>query len=124
MPPMPKQQVWISYDLGIQGDYESLYRWLDEHHAVECGDTVALIEFEYRQDLPRELHQALTSKVQLGPASRVYVLVGTNDGVRGGWLIGRRHRAPWEGYAVASAPGEATFGWEPDLSAIRPPKKR
>ena len=30
--------VWISYDLGIRGDYEGLYAWLDSHRAKECGD--------------------------------------------------------------------------------------
>jgi len=31
-----KQTIWISYDLGLQGDYPGLYRWLDLHKAKEC----------------------------------------------------------------------------------------
>jgi hypothetical protein len=31
--------VWISYDLGVQADYEGMYAWLDEHQAKECGDS-------------------------------------------------------------------------------------
>ena len=36
-----KKFIWLSYDLGIGGDYESLYSWLDNHEAKECGDSVA-----------------------------------------------------------------------------------
>lgn len=38
---MPSKRVWISYDLGVQADYDGLYQWLDEHKARECGDSVA-----------------------------------------------------------------------------------
>ncbi|MHB9292468.1 hypothetical protein Holit_01566 [Hollandina sp. SP2] len=34
-------RVWLSYDLGIKGDYANLYIWLDEHKALECGDSIA-----------------------------------------------------------------------------------
>ena len=40
---MAKQVIWISFDLGIRGDYENLYAWLDEHGAKECGDNFASI---------------------------------------------------------------------------------
>jgi hypothetical protein len=33
---MPR--YWISFDLGLQGDYEPLYEWLDRHEALECGE--------------------------------------------------------------------------------------
>lgn len=40
-----KQLIWISYDLGVSGDYENLYAWLDDHGAKECGQSnrVALL---------------------------------------------------------------------------------
>jgi len=41
-----KKAVWISYDLGIKGDYQGLYSWLDDHDAIECGNSVAFIQFE------------------------------------------------------------------------------
>lgn len=31
--------IWISYDFGVREDYEGIYTWLDEHGAIECGDT-------------------------------------------------------------------------------------
>jgi hypothetical protein len=35
---MQRAAVWISFDLGVRGDYEGMYAWLDTHNAKECGD--------------------------------------------------------------------------------------
>lgn len=43
-----KKAIWISYDLGVKGDYEGLYAWLDDHKAIECGDSVAFINYSVR----------------------------------------------------------------------------
>ena len=43
--------VWISYDLGVQADYEGMYSWLDEHQAKECGDSLAFFNYEYSGSL-------------------------------------------------------------------------
>jgi hypothetical protein len=32
-----KKAVWISFDLGVQGDYEGLYGWLDRLDAQTCA---------------------------------------------------------------------------------------
>ena len=43
--------VWMSYDLGVSGDYEGLYAWLDDHNAKECGNSVAWVfSFSYDGD--------------------------------------------------------------------------
>lgn len=34
-------RIWISYDLGADGDYAGMYTWLDRHNAVECGNSMA-----------------------------------------------------------------------------------
>ena len=39
--------LWLSYDLGVKGDYEGLYAWLDDHNAEECGNSVAFLHYEY-----------------------------------------------------------------------------
>jgi hypothetical protein len=39
--------VWISYDLGVRGDYESIYSWLDAHGAKECGDSLAVLTYRH-----------------------------------------------------------------------------
>ena len=48
---MASEAIWLSYDLGIRGDYESLYAWLDQHNAKECGDSLAFFKFDYTHDL-------------------------------------------------------------------------
>jgi hypothetical protein len=115
---MLRQRVWLSYDLGVQGDYEALYQWLDAHAAVECGDSVASLEYDYPDNLPQNLRADLMGHVQFSPRARVYVIA--SDGGHG-WLIGRPRRAPWEGYAPKQ--GGADFGWEPPPQE-RPKKRR
>ena len=34
---MTLKTVYISFDLGLKGDYAAFYSWLDKHHAKECG---------------------------------------------------------------------------------------
>jgi len=33
-------RYWLSFDLGLRGNYELLYAWLDAMEAKECGDNV------------------------------------------------------------------------------------
>ena len=40
------RRYWISFDLGLQGDYDALYAWLDKHEAKECGENVATLVSE------------------------------------------------------------------------------
>jgi hypothetical protein len=49
----------MSYDLGVSGDYEGLYRWLDDHEAQECSSSMAMIRFECKESLKAELERAL-----------------------------------------------------------------
>ena len=60
-----KQRIWLSFDLGIKGDYESLYKWLDARKARECGDSVAYFTFEYPEDLVTEITNSLYSNVNM-----------------------------------------------------------
>ena len=34
-------RIWLSFDLGVSGDYEGTYAWLDDKSARECGSSVA-----------------------------------------------------------------------------------
>lgn len=43
-----KQVVYISYDLGFQGDYPHLYEWLDSHSAMECGDSFCRLIYDFK----------------------------------------------------------------------------
>ena len=40
-----KRAIWISYDFGVRGDYEGIYTWLDDHGAIECGDSIAFLKY-------------------------------------------------------------------------------
>ncbi|MCY4612463.1 MAG: hypothetical protein OXB94_02425 [Nitrospira sp.] len=92
--------IWLSYDLGIRGDYESLYSWLDDHEAKECGDSVACLLFSYKGAFPKALEAELQKKVLLGKHSRIYVAYKEDGKLKGRFIFGRRKRAPWEGYGT------------------------
>ncbi len=68
-----KTPIWISYDLEVRGDYEGMYTFLDTYHARECGDSIALLSFEYEDDLIAELKAKIWEYVDLHPRSRIYV---------------------------------------------------
>jgi hypothetical protein len=93
-------RYWLSYDLGLRGNYDQLYGWLEGLDAKECGDSVAtFVSDKGFEELKKEL------KPIVGKSARIY-LIGRDAGGkwRGKWLFGSRKRAPWFGYA--SIPGE------------------
>ena len=69
-----KIRVWLSYDLGIKGDYESLYSWLDKQKALECGDSIATFFWEDVENIKE-------------------------DNNTGSFIVGKRKAAPWDGYS-------------------------
>lgn len=88
-----KFRYWLSFDLGLRGNFEDLYEWLDTIDAKECGDSVATFVTEKnREQITEEL------STLLGEKARVYI-IGKFDGkVRGRFIVGKRKRAPWAGY--------------------------
>ncbi len=100
------KSVWISFDLGVSGDYEGMYAWLDNHAAKECGDSVALVQYESRGDLITELRAELKTNVKTTSRSRVYVIYRGDDAkTKGTWLVGGRKQAPWTGYGSLESEG-------------------
>jgi len=97
-----EQVIWISFELGIDGDYENLYRWLDAHNAVECGDNLAYIKkYQYNTDLLKEIKPDLKTNVKLRKKDRIYLLFKREDGAHAGrFIFGGRKPSPWEGYAA------------------------
>jgi hypothetical protein len=99
-----KKSVWISYDLGIKGDYQGLYSWFDDHNAIECGNSVAYIQYEVKKEinLISELKTDLEINVDFKPGDRIYVVsrgaLSEGKPVRGEFIIGKRKSNPWEGY--------------------------
>ena len=92
-----KSAIWLSYDLGVNGDYEGLYAWLDNHGAKECGGSVAYLQFTHG-DLPASLQSDIERVVALNKRSRRYVIHKKDEKLSGRYLVGRRKGAPWEGF--------------------------
>ncbi|MDB5821213.1 MAG: hypothetical protein JWQ11_4853 [Rhizobacter sp.] len=98
---MKTSAIWISYDLGIQGDYPSLYSWLDAHEAQECGDAFAFLKFAHRGPLKESLKEALEQAIVVNARTRIYVIYRETDAgkSKGTFLFGGRRAPPWTGYA-------------------------
>ncbi len=98
-----KKLFWLSYDLGLKGDYNSLYTWLDTFNAKECGNSVASFWFEYDTNYLEELKSSLEDAIEIGKNDRFYIIWrSVKDGkasIRGKFIFGKRKPAPWEGYA-------------------------
>jgi hypothetical protein len=96
-------RFWLSYDLGLRGDYQPLYQWLDEKHAEECGDSVAtFVTEESREDVAKSLKRIAKS------GGRFY-LIGRNQKGKfiGGFVAGRRIvPASWAGAAGSGVDAE------------------
>ncbi len=99
-----KKTLWISFDLGVNGDYEGMYAWLDNHAGKECGDSLAVIEYDWQQDFLADLKGDLEQSVELNKKSRIYVIYRSDDGrkVKGSFLFGARRQAAWTGYGVSA----------------------
>ncbi len=94
-------KYWLSFDLGFGGDYEGLYTWLDKIGAIECGDNLAFISREYKNNPFDEMKKEIGEYVKINEASRFYVIYkdSKSNEVKGKFLIGKRKRAPWWGYS-------------------------
>ena len=96
-----KKTVWISFDLGVSGDYEGMYAWLDNHGAKECGDSLAVIEYKPVGDVIAELKNDIEQTVQVNKNSRLYIVYKSDDGkMKGSFLYGKRKQSPWTGYGA------------------------
>ena len=97
--------IWISYDLGVSGDYEGMYEWLDDHSAPECGSSVAFVkQYEHDgDDLMQALRRDIQGSIEIDKRSRIYVIRRVDGREKGSFLFGRRKRTPWDGYGQQSA---------------------
>ena len=98
---MKTQSIWMSYDLGVDGPYEDLYYWIDSHKGRECGDNVVFLDYEYKENLVTELVEELQQKLKVRPKDRIYIVFEDDKDkkIKGGFILGTRRPAPWEGYA-------------------------
>ncbi|HEV7222220.1 MAG TPA: hypothetical protein VGN42_05920 [Pirellulales bacterium] len=101
---MKKNAIWISFDLGVRGDYEEMYAWLANHGAKECGDSLAFINYEYKKDLLKELKVDVEHAIKATKRTRVYAIHLDPDTkkMKGTFLIGGRRVPPWAGFAAGA----------------------
>jgi len=95
-----EKTFWLSYDLGLKGDYQNLYQWLDNMKAMECGNNIAVFKKTDSDNIVSEIEKDLTKNVQFKESDRVYLIwkdIKTGK-VKGKFIKGHRKPAPWEGY--------------------------
>lgn len=101
-----KCRVWLSYDLGVKGDYENMYYWLDQREAKECGDSMATFLFQYSElnNIKSEVRSSLEEVVNFSRKDRVYLIYRNPDNTySGNFIIGTRKSSPWEGASKTSS---------------------
>lgn len=97
---MSEIRYWISFDLGLRGNYEELYAWLDELDAKECGDSVATFRStKTRDELAKDLYELLGSDKKV----RIYVISMKQGGK---FVLGKRKAAAWAGYSPEAVVAE------------------
>lgn len=95
-----EKTIWLTFDLGFQGDYPGLYAWLDERKAKECGDNVAVLKFVFQGDFITVLKESLAENIKLEKNNRIYICYQEKDKMVGKFVFGGRKRAVWEGYSL------------------------
>lgn len=97
-----KKAIWLSYDLGVKGDYDALYAYLDNQGALECGDGVAFFYSNFTgtdQELEQKIREDIKSSVRLSKTDRIYIIYRREDKRVGGkFIAGKRKASPWQGY--------------------------
>lgn len=105
-----KKAVWLSFDLGLKGDYQGFYTWLDKNNARECGDNFAFIKKECNDDVFDMIKKELSEEIELRNDDRIYLVYRDKEGkIKGKFLNGRRKPAPWEGYFIEMDEGEEDY---------------
>lgn len=101
-----KKALWISYDIGVRGDYEGLYAWLDSKGAIECGDGLAFFTYETDGDIIKSLKKEIEEAVEITKKMRIYVIYrdAETNKMKGKFVFGSRKAAPWTG--CAGVPGQ------------------
>lgn len=108
-----KKVIYLSYDLGVNGDYPSLYQWLAGRKAKECGDSFCRFVYEFKtittnetnddtKQALMEIQRDIKETVNIKPGTRIYVCSDFfyNDKVKltGAFIIGKRKQNPWQEY--------------------------
>ena len=111
---MAKRRIWLSYDLGLRGDYQSLYRMLDNLGADEMGNSAATFMYEAQgidddECLLNSLKKEIEKYLVVDNNTRIYVIRaikkdGNIEKIRGTFLYGNRKSNPWKGCGDSDTP--------------------
>lgn len=101
-----KRAIWICYDLGVRGNYESLYSWLDEHEAQDCGPNLAFLKHEDHGSLVKNLTAEINNLLKESRHARIYLIYRDDETkkVKGSFIMGTRKAPSWSGYAAQPSP--------------------
>jgi hypothetical protein len=104
-----KKSFWLSYDLGLKGDYEGLFSFLDNVAGVECVNNLAYFNYECTtDDYPNEIKNRIKEEVNIDKNDRFYLIWKNEAGaIKGRFLFGGRKRSPWEGFGRVIAGDES-----------------
>lgn len=112
-----KLVVYLSYDLGVSGDYPGLYTWLAKLKALECGDSMCRFVYDFKtithmdsiDDTKKaltELLEAIKQSVKLNRNDRIYICsefyVKDSKMLTGCFIYGKRKQNPWQGYETGT----------------------
>ena len=104
--------IWLSYDLGIKGDYEGLYQWLDGFDAVECGNSTAFfkIDIDEHEDVADRIESEIRKHVDMKKGERVYIIYRKSENrIAGKYIVGNRKSNPWAGYKERPAEEDIAY---------------
>lgn len=111
---MIEKHIVLNYDLGLKGDYTSLYTFLDNAKALEIGNCNAAFAMEFSKDdfdaIYEELKEKLSENINFEKTDRLYMIVTDSSNImKGKFLFGGRKRAVWEGYGMKKTEGFDQF---------------
>jgi hypothetical protein len=114
--------VWLTFDLGVYGDYKGLYAWLDAHGANGCGEAVAVLTYRCQGSIPDRLREDLKKNISIDEHTSIYVIYrdpATNEN-RGKFIFGERRTPAWTGYSASKPEGDSwrRYAWTPPCGTV------
>lgn len=99
--------VILNFDLGIRGDYDNLYIFLDKNNAIDCGNSNCVFQYKFSgsdlnyDDKFNQILDSINKVVTFSKNDRIYVIVHNEEGnPKGKFIIGQRKTPVWDGYAI------------------------
>lgn len=97
--------------MGVGGDFQGMYSWLDDNEATECGSNNTFFNYSYPDNIQTDnefvefLKNELESKINFKPGNRIYIIrksidKNKNGKTIGSFIIGKRKANPWEGFGT------------------------